>query len=598
MAQKIQIRRDTAANWVTANPVLAQGEPGHEIDTGKVKFGNGIDNWNSLIYQDLTGSSWTQTGSGAVTRTVDEKLKDVVSVKDFGAVGDGVANDTAAITAAIAAHGYIFFPAGTYRVLSNLTIASSKVIEFHPQASLDVEAGATVTIYARFIANPDSHVFKGAGSVVGIGEVYPEWWGAIGNKTNDDQPAFQKAVTCVQSHAPSSGNGVIHLQSKQYLLGSTWYIYESANAPIDVIGTGTLIGDTRLYGTASFTGTLVSIEGANDPVQSTVDYNIKGFAIISQNVARGIGLAFNSLGSNYLQGLQESLVENIYVDGFSTGILVRRTRLVNFRRISVWNERIDGTLFANANFCVQIKDGPDGTSSFCGDLTWDNCQFVTKKQFWSEVLRIEAASSPSTSKITMAGIRFNQCIFYRGGDRSIKIITKNFSQMADVWFTCCQFDDTKGLLIQTLSANSRIVNINIHQNYYTATENFVKINSSASPGEINAIGISDNYGAGSTKAAVDAVGAHNLVITNNRFTGCGWTIGHVILLVDCSQVVVNGNNAGRAGPALAGGFTNLVRLAGTGDYYVVTGNNSAGLATGTLISDVTGATNVAIANNI
>jgi hypothetical protein len=100
MAQKIQIRRDTAANWTTANPVLAQGEPGHEIDTGKVKFGNGIDNWNSLIYQDLTGSSWTQTGSGAVTRTVDEKLKDVVSVKDFGAVGDGVVDDTAAIQAA------------------------------------------------------------------------------------------------------------------------------------------------------------------------------------------------------------------------------------------------------------------------------------------------------------------------------------------------------------------------------------------------------------------------------------------------------------------------------------------------------------------
>jgi hypothetical protein len=125
MAQKIQIRRDTAANWTTANPVLAQGEPGHEIDTGKVKFGNGIDNWNSLIYQDLTGSSWTQTGSGAVTRTVDEKLKDVVSVKDFGAVGDGVANDTAAIQLANnSGASAIYFPVGTYQA-SGLIMSTS-----------------------------------------------------------------------------------------------------------------------------------------------------------------------------------------------------------------------------------------------------------------------------------------------------------------------------------------------------------------------------------------------------------------------------------------------------------------------------------------
>jgi hypothetical protein len=137
MAQKIQIRRDTAANWTTANPVLAQGEPGHEIDTGKVKFGNGIDNWNSLIYQDLTGSSWTQTGPGAVTRTVDEKLNDIVSVKDFGAIGDGVADDTVALQAAcdwltsytttessfVRGGAALFFPAGTYIVSAPLTIA-------------------------------------------------------------------------------------------------------------------------------------------------------------------------------------------------------------------------------------------------------------------------------------------------------------------------------------------------------------------------------------------------------------------------------------------------------------------------------------------
>ena len=42
MGVKIQLRRDTASNWSTINPILYQGEPGYETDTGKLKFGDGI----------------------------------------------------------------------------------------------------------------------------------------------------------------------------------------------------------------------------------------------------------------------------------------------------------------------------------------------------------------------------------------------------------------------------------------------------------------------------------------------------------------------------------------------------------------------------
>jgi len=50
MATKIQIRRDTAANWTSANPTLSSGELGYETDTDKVKVGDGTTAWTSLAY--------------------------------------------------------------------------------------------------------------------------------------------------------------------------------------------------------------------------------------------------------------------------------------------------------------------------------------------------------------------------------------------------------------------------------------------------------------------------------------------------------------------------------------------------------------------
>jgi hypothetical protein len=73
--------------------------------------------------------SFLQAGSGAVVRTAQSKMRDVVSVKDFGAVGDGVADDTVAIQAAIdtlSAGNALFFPAGTYKV-SALTVPTAYI---------------------------------------------------------------------------------------------------------------------------------------------------------------------------------------------------------------------------------------------------------------------------------------------------------------------------------------------------------------------------------------------------------------------------------------------------------------------------------------
>ena len=50
---RIQLRNDTAENWTTKNPLLLKGEMGVEIDTRKIKIGNGIDRWTALEYSGV-----------------------------------------------------------------------------------------------------------------------------------------------------------------------------------------------------------------------------------------------------------------------------------------------------------------------------------------------------------------------------------------------------------------------------------------------------------------------------------------------------------------------------------------------------------------
>ena len=76
MPTKIQLRRDTAADWTSNNPTLSEGEFGWESDTNRFKIGDGTTAWNSLTYSDtlkslgdmtITGSTITAPSNGDLT---------------------------------------------------------------------------------------------------------------------------------------------------------------------------------------------------------------------------------------------------------------------------------------------------------------------------------------------------------------------------------------------------------------------------------------------------------------------------------------------------------------------------------------------------
>jgi hypothetical protein len=85
---------------------------------------------NTVGTHFIATGAGTGTGTAEVSQTVETKLRQTVSVKDFGAVGNGVADDTVAVQAALSsASQRIYFPAGTYKITSVLnTITDTKIL--------------------------------------------------------------------------------------------------------------------------------------------------------------------------------------------------------------------------------------------------------------------------------------------------------------------------------------------------------------------------------------------------------------------------------------------------------------------------------------
>jgi hypothetical protein len=136
-----------------------------ETDSDTVTFLSGVTVGSLVQFSTATpvasnvatsnNVSYTPAGASAVVTDVQTKLRESVSVKDFGAVGDGSTDDTAAIVAALAASNSVYFPAGTYMTTGNINIKAKNIFG----------AGAVSSTIKLLGSNTNASLFINGGNI-------------------------------------------------------------------------------------------------------------------------------------------------------------------------------------------------------------------------------------------------------------------------------------------------------------------------------------------------------------------------------------------------------------------------------------------------
>jgi hypothetical protein len=263
-----------------------------------------IGTYDNIPSGSITDSSlvlYTPAGTGAVTTTVQTKLRENVSVKDFGAVGDGVTNDTAAWNLAIA-----------YCTANSLCLYAPSVGSYYNIAS-------NITISCAFSAGL-YRVFGGTG-VVKFGRIItsvnPEWWGA--SATSDSTAAIISAINSFSTtnNFPDSTSSKLIIFSQFYQVNSPVVI------PPETLGLtfqGTGWSGSGLYVNHSGHGFIA--DTAANPL-TICDMKIEA---ASPNTSTGSGIYIPAFDAGTY--LFHAVFKNLWMEGFKSGSAFYLTQLV------------------------------------------------------------------------------------------------------------------------------------------------------------------------------------------------------------------------------------------------------------------------------
>lgn len=344
----VQVSRITNRKGLTENlPQLAGAELGWCVDSRRLFIGNGtlqegapvignteiLTEFSDVIalsdytYKDSAVGYTVQTGETAgdpVVRTVQQKLDDFADVRDFGAVGNGVADDTAAINRALyqlycrenntQPRRTLYFPAGTYLVTESIKIPTwAKLVgEGADCTYIQLETSDISSLTAYVARTADSRQQVGA-NIGNNGAVRPR---NIEVSSMTFQASVETDVFLVEDAFQC------YFDSVNFIGPSTLTSIETDTTPPNVLpntacvrfdSTSSLICNTITFDKCRFSGSTYGIN-TDEQIQSVTVSNGK-FDTLYQGIVLGDGAPVNGGPSGF------RAIGNMFDDVYGEGII-------------------------------------------------------------------------------------------------------------------------------------------------------------------------------------------------------------------------------------------------------------------------------------
>lgn len=455
---------------------------------------------NASSYGDAQQISYTPPFTGSVATNVEAKLAQTVSVKDFGAVGDGTADDTTAVQAAIdsSATGFlsVYFPTGTYKITSQITISDDRVmlygdgsasrILFNPTANavcflFDKGSTSSVqnTIRDLTFYSTDTTYTKTAIKLVNVSQclvenvhtIFPHWFGngsiflhILGRDSTGirglnvfaDKPI---RVSPIPAPHVAAGIGIDHFHFSDCYIGNV-----TSSNPLITFDDAVIISDVTFDGYQAWVGGSYGFYwDAPTSTQSSLNLSfnnvrweqqLSGGYLAYVNPANDmVDVSFtncysgdNSVAAKgyYLRNIKQFAFRSVFYTGASVGLDANTTctsgeldLVLNSpsSTLSLTATRLTGTIRQGGNVLNYAPNAPSGSGV---TQIWNPSKTLGFNQLEPATFTVNASSTVTFSESSLRGL-----VFIYAVNRTVSAVmavngtagsTKLLSQSDAGWF--------------------------------------------------------------------------------------------------------------------------------------------------------------------